>query len=72
MRVVRFARAVGKVECCADIGHYLYFPNSAGSGAASRRREAGQIGVNRPLRPGVNVFFAFGLNDSYQMGAART
>src|SRR5262249_6853551 len=29
---------------------------------------AGQNGVNRPLCPGVNVFFTFGLNDTYQMG----
>src|SRR5262249_47298627 len=36
MRVIRFAGAVGKVKCCADIGHFC-FPNNAGSGAASQR-----------------------------------
>jgi hypothetical protein len=59
MRVVRLARAVGKVKCCADFGHLSLL---------SKQRRAGQNRVNRPLRPGVNVFFAFGLNDSYQMG----
>jgi len=29
MRVVRLARAVGKVKCYADIGHFCY-PNNAG------------------------------------------
>jgi hypothetical protein len=35
MRVVRFARAVGKIERCADIGHESLskscFPNNAAS-----------------------------------------
>jgi chorismate mutase len=31
-------------------------------------RKGGQTGVNRPLRPGVNVFFDFGLNGTYQSG----
>jgi chorismate mutase len=36
--------------------------------AWSSRRQGGQKGVNRPLRPGVNVFFDFGLNGTYQSG----
>jgi hypothetical protein len=29
MRVIRFTRAVGKVKCCADIGHCC-FPKNVG------------------------------------------
>jgi len=35
--------------------------------ARSGRQAGGQKGVNRPLALGVNVFFAFGLNDTYQV-----
>jgi chorismate mutase len=36
--------------------------------ARSSRRFGGQRGVNRLLLPGVNVFFDFGLNGTYQSG----
>src|SRR5262249_21184070 len=36
--------------------------------ASGRLPVSGQSGVNRPLRHGVNVFFDFGLNDTYQIG----
>ena len=70
MRIVRFARAVGKIERGADVGHRS-FPERRASRrglAAESTQDGGQNGVNRPLPLGVNVFFAFGLNGTYQSG----
>ena len=66
MRRVRFARAVGKIERSAGLGHER-FPEVTPAGVR-RPLAGGQRGVNRPLPLGVNVFFALGLNGTYQSG----
>src|SRR6202167_2623982 len=66
MRRVRFARAVGKIERGAGLGHER-FPGVTPAGVR-RPFAGGQRGVNRPLPLGVNVFFAFGLNGTYLSG----
>jgi chorismate mutase len=43
-------------------------PKVARFPACFYRGSGGQSGVNRPLWPGVNVFFDFGLNRTYQSG----
>src|SRR5262249_47832192 len=66
MRIVRFARAVGKIKRGAEIGHRCIQKAAVAERPATTRGR--QNGVNRPLRRGVNVFFDFGLNDTYQIG----
>ena len=64
MRIVRFARAVGEIERGAPFCHKCFpdrrFP------AWRLRPRGGQRGVIRPLPAGVNVFFDFALNGTYQ------
>jgi chorismate mutase len=67
MRIVRFARAVGQIERGAGISHKS-FPERRIS-RRLRRQKGSQRGVNRPLWHGVNVFFDFGLNGTYQSPA---
>ena len=64
MRIVRFARAVGEIERGAHFCHKCFpdrrFP------AWRLRPRGGQRGVIRPLPAGVNVFFDFAANGTYQ------
>src|SRR5579862_2593019 len=69
MRRVRFARAVGKIERGAGLGHER-FPGVTPAGVR-RPLAGGQRGVNRPVPLGVNVFFAFGLNGTINRADCR-